>query len=216
MRQVATAGKQHLALDVARCHAATDTGEREDVRRIEARLDRRADVAHDAGDPREHPVGGEPRPDGRDDVLLPPRAREVVAVMARAGVLERDLPGHELRPGLDVQPLDAEVRGRVGLVADRALHVDEHAADRIHDLRERFEVDEGVAVQLDPEEPLDRLLREVRAAERERGVHLLVAGARDRYEGVARHREHRRGAVHRIDRQHDDRVGIQRIAGHAP
>ena len=122
--------------------------------------------------------------------------------------MERGGPAHELRPGEDLDPLDPVVRRGVRLIAHGPLHVDHHAANGIDDPRERLEIDQGVGVQLDPEEVLDDLLREVRPAERVGRVDLVDEDTRLVDPDVPREREHRRGLVHGVERQHDHRVGV--------
>ena len=51
---------------------------------------------------------------------------------------------HELQAGGDVEPFDPIVVGRVLVVLDRPLDVDDDAADGVHDLLEPVEVDAPV------------------------------------------------------------------------
>ena len=106
---------------------------------------------------------------------------------------------------------DAAVPGAAGDVrAERLVEVDLDAADRVDQVFEAGEVDDRDVVDLDPEEVLDRLDLQLRAAEGVGGVDLLRRLAGDLGEDVARDREFAEGAAAGAD-QHQ-RVGAELAA----
>ena len=167
-----------------------------------------------------------------EHALLALATVEVRRAVARPGVLERLGPVHVLDPGRDVQPVELAPLAREAIVGDRDLDVDGHATDRVDDLLEAFEVDldevlDVEVVQL-AEDRLERVVaaRPVVAGPQVRAVTVVGEEAvdlaavvaapdlarrslRDRHvDRVARQAEHRDLLGDRVDRDHDERVGV--------
>ncbi len=99
------------------------------------------------------------------------------------------------------------------LIARRPREVDGHAVDRGHEIAEAGQIEHHEVVDLDVEVLLDGLHQPLRSAERHRRVDLaLLGGTGDRHPQVTRERQQRGAIALRIDAQHHDRVGVERLA----
>ena len=92
-------------------------------------------------------------------------------------------------------------------VACRGREVDLHAADRVHDVLEAFDVDLEVVRDRHVEVRRDRLDEQRRAAELQRRVEAVLAVTRDRDPGVARERDDETGLRRGLDVDDHHRVG---------
>ena len=126
---------------------------------------------------------------GLNDLLLAAgavevRLRRIEPVLADPRVDECPLPVHVLAALLEppAVPGPAARRGRVRAVEpvgeNRPGDVDVDSADRVDQLAEAVEVDEGDVVDVEPGQALHRPQRECRASDLERGVDLGGARAR--------------------------------------
>ena len=191
--------REHERADVARVDRARQPGELRQLRLRDVGPDRRLQGVDELRDPRDQVRDVGLLAERRQDPLLAGRAVEVaLAAVARPGVDERLGAGHVLDAGRDVDPREPAGVGRVGLVDDRDLDVDRHAAHRVDDLLEAVEVDLDEVLDVEAVEVAqDRLqavvaARDVRAghevgpvADRgEEGVDLARVDAADRRSGA--------------------------------
>ena len=131
-------------------------------------------------------------------------------VLADARELERLLPTQVM--GASVEPEHVAVLEHVARHhAALQRHVD--SAQRVDELREVVEAHLHHVVDLHAvaEEALDRLRRQARAPDRERGVDLLGPVARDLGIGVARYRQPAHAAERGVEQQ--DAVGAAGTGG---
>src|SRR5919109_5643145 len=132
--------------------------------------------------------------------LLAAGAGEVVGAVAGAGVLERGAAVHPLRPGREVDAHVAVVVGRVLVVLDGRVDVDDDAADGVDQPLEAAEVDARVILDGDAEVGADGLHGQLGPAHGVSDVDTLLAAnaalaraaARDGDPHVARQRDERR------------------------
>ena len=110
-----------------------------------------------------------------DDLLLAAAAREVrslpVVAVAGPGVDERRRPVHVLLAGVEMHRLVRAVplvafAGRVLIVGEPRRHIDVDAADSVHRLLERLEIDTDEVVDADAEQMLDAAGRRPRRRHR--------------------------------------------------
>ena len=173
-------------------------------------------------------------PDRQDHPLLALGTVEIARGMPRTRVDQGLAPVHVLDAGRDVHPEAGPGATRVVVVENRVLNVDGHAAERVDDVLEALEVDHHVVLDVEPVELTEDRLDGVEAARlvgsRERvgavariepeAVDLAAVrrtedgpggAGRDRHvHGVPRQAEHRDLLGRRVDRDHDQGVGVER------
>jgi len=135
-----------------------------------------------------------------------------------ADVLERLLPAQLLIARLDVDLGVGLADGDVVVQVQVApIDLNVHAAEIVDERLEALEVDVDDVIDLDPQHLLDRLDRQLRAAERVGGVDLLGArramGGMDRHLQVAGDREHRRVGLGGVEADQEHGVRVSRGGG---
>ena len=191
-----------------------ELGQREHLARRQVSAQRLLDDAHQLGRARKHVELQRAIAQAHQHSLLPSGPCEITRAVPRARVLERRRAIHQLWARHEVDALIAIVGGRVLVVFDRPVRVDDHAAHRVDELLEAAEVHPRVVLYGNPEIGSHRANGQIRATESMRNVDPLLTPttaiawrtARDADPHVARQR-HKRGRLgNRIDAGQDDRV----------